>query len=90
MDASIRGCSGYGRTFVAQAGTADAAHELSGRVKALEARIDYLATKEDISEVKTLIADRETRMLRWLVGTLGAAALGMTASVVATIVRALA
>lgn len=64
--------------------------ELSGRVKALEARIDYLATKEDIAEVKALIADLETRMLRWLVGTLRVAALGMTASVVATIARALA
>ena len=69
---------------------ADGMHELGSRVRALEARIDCLATKEDIGEVKALIADLETRMLRWLVGTLGVAALGMTASVVATIVRALA
>ena len=81
---------------MAQAATGGV-HELGSRVRALEARIDYLATKEDIgavkalvAEVKALIAERETRMLRWLVGTLGVAALGMTASVVATIVRALA
>ena len=75
---------------MAQAVAAETAHELAGLVRALEARIDYLATKEDIGEVKTLIADRETRMLRWLVGTLGVAAVGMTASVIATILRALA
>ena len=69
---------------------ADGVNELGSRVRALEARMDYLATKEDIAEVKALIAGLETRMLRWLVGTLGVAALGMTASVVATIARALA
>ena len=69
---------------------ADGVNELGSRVRALEARMDYLATKEDIAEVKALIAGLGTRMLRWLVGTLGVAALGMTASVVATIVRALA
>ncbi len=69
---------------------ADEVNELGSRVRALVARMDYLATKEDIGEVKALIAGLETRMLRWLVGTLGVAALGMTASVVATIVRALA
>ena len=68
----------------------EAVHELAGRVGALEAHMDYLATKEDIGEVKTLIADLETRMLRWLVGTLGVAAVGMTASVIATILRTLA
>ena len=73
-----------------QAVAADPVHELAGRVRALEARMDYLATREDIGEVKALIADRETRMLRWLVGTLGVAALGMTVSVIATILRVLA
>ncbi len=74
---------------MAQAASMEAVHELAGRVGALEARMDYLATKEDIGEVKALIADRETRMLRWLVGTLGVAAVGMTASVIATILRTL-
>ena len=69
---------------------ADGTHELAGRLGALEARMDYLATKDDIAEVKALIADLETRMLRWLIGTLGVASLGLTASVVATVVRALA
>lgn len=69
---------------------ADGMHELASRVRALEARIDYLATKEDIGEVKALIAERETRMLRWLIGTLGVAALGMTASAIVTIARVLA
>ena len=75
---------------MAQAASMEAVHELAGRVGALEARMDYLATKEDIGEIKALIADRETRMLRWLVGTLGVAAVGMTASVIATVLRTLA
>ena len=75
---------------MAQAVAADPVHELAGQVRALEARMDYLATREDIGEIKALIADRETRMLRWLVGTLGVAAVGMTASVIATIPRTLA
>ncbi len=69
---------------------ADGMNELGSRVRALEARMDYLATKEDIGEVKALIADLETRMLRWLVGTLGVAALGMIASAIVTIARVLA
>ncbi len=75
---------------MAQATAADSLHELGLGVRALEARMDYLATKEDIGEVKALIADRETRMLRWLVGALGVAAAGMTVSVIATILRTLA
>ena len=75
---------------MAEAASMEAVHELTGRVRALEVRMDCLATKEDIGEVKTRIADLETRMLRWLVGTLGVAAVGMTASVIAAFLRTLA
>ena len=50
--------------------------DLHGRLSALEARLDYLATKEDIGEVKKLISDREVSLQRWLIATL-LAAMGM-------------
>ena len=46
---------------------------LHGRVSAIEARLDYLATKEDIKRVEALISQREATMLRWLIGVLVAA-----------------
>ena len=50
--------------------------DLHGRVSALEAHLQHLATKEDIRRIETLIAQREAAMLRWLIGlvlTAGAA-----------------
>ena len=51
--------------------------DIGGRVSALEARLDYLATKEDVSEIKTLIATREATMLRWLIGLVGVSAISL-------------
>lgn len=45
-------------------------HNLHGRVSAIEAHLQYLATKEDIGDVKRLISDRESSMLKWLIGIL--------------------
>lgn len=50
--------------------------DVHGRVSALEAHLQHLATKEDIQRIETLIAKREAAMLRWLIGlvlTAGAA-----------------
>ncbi len=43
-------------------------NDLHGRVSAIEARLDYLATKEDIQRVEKLISDRESSLQRWLIG----------------------
>ena len=51
--------------------------DLHGRVSAIEARLDYLATKEDIQRVEKLISDREASLQRWMIGIL-LAAIGTT------------
>lgn len=45
-------------------------NDLHGRVSAREAHMRYLATKEDIQEVKKMIAEREASLQRWLIGIL--------------------
>ena len=54
---------------------------LTDSVAALEARLDRLATKEDIAEVKRLIADREATMLGWLIGIVSVTAVTLVAAV---------
>ncbi|MCY4610789.1 MAG: hypothetical protein OXC38_03685 [Gammaproteobacteria bacterium] len=41
---------------------------LDGRASKLETRMEYVATKEDIADIKTLIERREAFMVRWLMG----------------------
>ena len=45
-------------------------NNLHGRLSAIEARMDYLATKEDIQRVEKLVSVREVSLQRWLVGIL--------------------
>ena len=52
-------------------------HDLHGRVSALEAHLQHLATKEDIQRVEGLIAQREASMLRWLIGILAVASISL-------------
>lgn len=52
------------------------------RLSALETRLRYLATKEDIAEVKALISQREASMQRWLIGILVSALVALSLSVV--------
>ncbi|MCY4303435.1 MAG: hypothetical protein OXC62_01405 [Aestuariivita sp.] len=40
------------------------------RISVIEAELKHLATKEDIQEIKTLIASTESRTQRWLIGIL--------------------
>ena len=56
--------------------------DLHGRVSALEAHLQHLATKEDIRRIETLIAQREAAMLRWLIGLVLASALGLGVALV--------
>ena len=40
------------------------------RLARIESKMGYLATREDVQEVKTLIERKEATMLRWLLGML--------------------
>ena len=69
------------------------ASELEARVVRLESQMEYVATKEDIAKLEGLIsgsegsikadaAERETRMVKWFVGSVavvGGFASGLTA-----------
>ena len=40
------------------------------RIAKLEIRLEYLATKEDIGRIETIIEKKESSRLRWLIGIL--------------------
>ena len=50
--------------------------------------MEFMATREDIAELKALIESKENRLLKWLVGTTIAAA-GVMAMAVFMLARAL-
>ena len=56
------------------------------RLARLEAHLEHLATKEGLGEIKTLISDREAKMLRWLIGITSVAAISLVAAIVRTFV----
>ena len=60
--------------------------ELHGRVSAIEAHLQHLATKEDIQGIKTLIAEREARTLRWLTRIIVVAAASIIVSLISLVV----
>lgn len=55
---------------------------LDGRLARLETHIGYLATKEDIAELKVLIEGKETKLLRWLLGTIVTASIALIVAMV--------
>lgn len=66
---------------------------IEGRLRNLEqqitevrTRLEYLPTKEDLEGVKTLIAEKESRMLKWLVGTIIAAAATIGVALIRTFI----
>ncbi len=48
----------------------------------MEARLDYLATKEDIQRIEALIAQREASLQRWLIGVVISAAVGLAIALI--------
>ena len=44
--------------------------DMHGRVSALEAHLQHIATKRDVQEVSKTIAEREASLQRWLIGIL--------------------
>ena len=53
---------------------------------ATKADIVHMATKADIESVKTLIAERESTMLRWLMGMVAASGLAVTIALIRTFI----
>ena len=47
------------------------------RLARIEAKMEHMATCEDIASVKTLIAEKETTTLRWLIGIIALAAISL-------------
>ena len=47
------------------------------RLARIEAKLEHMATREDLAEVKALIECKETSMLRWLLGILSVAAVSV-------------
>ncbi|MCY3880234.1 MAG: hypothetical protein OXF74_13775 [Rhodobacteraceae bacterium] len=60
--------------------------DFHGRVSAIEARLDYLATKEDIRRVEALISQREVSLQRWMIGLVSGAALAVVVALIRTFV----
>ena len=59
-------------------------HDVHARVSAIEARLDYLATKSDIERVEKLISQREASMQRWLIGIVSGAAVTIALAFIRT------
>ncbi len=53
--------------------------QLAERVSNLK---ENMATKEDIASLKTLIAERETTMLRWLIGIVAIGAISLSVAMI--------
>ena len=63
----------------------------NARISVIEAELKHLATKEDvqkintsIEEVKTLIGNKESKILRWLMGIISAAVISLIVALVKT------
>ena len=46
--------------------------------------MEYMATREDVSEIKVLIERKESTMLRWLLGLVGVAVASLFTALVRT------
>lgn len=57
---------------------------LHGRLSAVEAHLQYLATKEDIQRIEGLISRREASMLRWLIGIIAVASISLVVAMIRT------
>ena len=53
----------------------------------IETRMESMATKEDIQAIKTLIAERESKMLRWLIGICSIGAISLVVALVRTLIN---
>ena len=56
------------------------------RLARIEARMEHVATREDVSEVKILIERKESTMLRWLLGLMVVAGISLLAALIRTFI----
>ena len=56
------------------------------RLARIEARLEHVATREDVSEVKVLIERKESTMLRWLLGLMVVAGISLLAGLTRTFI----
>ncbi len=54
------------------------------RLARIESKMEHMATREDVAEVKTLIDRKEATMLRWLCGMVVVAAISLGVALVRT------
>ena len=54
------------------------------RLARVEAHMAYLATKEDVSKIETLIERKEASRLRWLVGVVSVSAVSLVVALART------
>ena len=60
--------------------------EFGERLARIETEIKHLAKREDISEIKTLIADTDAKRSKWLIGIMVAVVIALvSASIVVTV-----
>ena len=59
-------------------------NRLSERLVAVETTLKYVATKEDIQRVETLIEAKETKLLKWLVSLVVVGIFSIIAAIITT------
>ena len=72
-------------------GNGNGGSDYGERLARIEAKMEHMATREDIAsvrtliaEVKTLIAEKETKTLRWLIGIIALAAISLLTVLIRT------
>ena len=58
--------------------------EILQRLTALETELKHLATKKDLEGIKTLIAEKESTTLKWLIGIVSISAISLLAAIIRT------
>ena len=63
--------------------------EIERRLTAIETKLQHVATREDIEQIKTLIEQKQNRLLQWSVGIVVAAVVTLLSSAVLVLARVL-
>ena len=61
--------------------------QVAGLDSKLDTELKHLATKKDVEEIKTLISQRESAMLKWLVGLVVVGLASIAAALIRTFVN---
>lgn len=69
-----------GKPSVGGGGNGGSSH--GERLARIEAKMEYVATREDVTKVEVLIERKEATMLRWLLGILAVAGVSLIVALV--------